>query len=327
MGTTFTFILLLAIQIAGILGDANQGPFCAKAIANYNTSGSCPEVSTFDLIDTAAYAGLWYELGSTAQFKLFSEAGLDCLQANYTLQVSNATTSLAVVNSGRRSLGPMATLGVTSISTGAKDVCMSARDVCSYLGPPSGMMQSVSELRRIASIVRKELPDQATILDDVAQKIESYGSSISKEFTMVAEHVQTIQKLDGYLSAGNNTTTANVEQIKLEIIEICKHVDTLAMFLDEMATARSLLGQAVLKLLIAGEFVSTVDVTEASALIGAAEQNILLRADRMKSSLRAMSTAAEVFLADTSVPYRNSSWSLPGVATQNITNKGRLEVA
>jgi hypothetical protein len=70
-----------------------------------------------------------------------------------------------------------------------------------------------------------------------------------------------------------------------------------------------------------------VDVTEASALIGAAEQNILLRADRMKSSLRAMSTAAEVFLADTSVPYRNSSWSLPGVATQNITNKGRLEVA
>lgn len=312
-------------MIAGVHGDANQGPFCAKAIANYNTSGSCPEVSTFDIIDTAAYAGVWYGLGSTAQVKLLSEAGLDCLQANYTLQVSNTTTSLAVVNSGRRSLGPVATLSVTSISTRAKDVCMSARDVCAYLGPLSGMMQSVHELRRIASVVRKQLPDQATILDDVAQKIEGYGSSISHEFTMVAEHVQTIQKLDGYLSAGNNTATGNVEQIKLEIIEICKHVDTLATFVDEMATARSLLGQAVVKLLIAGEFVSTVDVTEASALIGAAEQNILLRADRMKASLRAMSTAAQVLVADASVPYRNISWSLPGVATQNVTNKGRLE--
>jgi len=81
--------------------------------------------------------------------------------------------------------------------------------------------------------------------------------------------------------------------------------------------------QAVVKLLIAGEFVSTVDVTEASALIGAAEQNILLRADRMKASLRAMSAAAQVLVADASVPYRNISWSLPGVATQNVTNEGR----
>jgi len=84
--------------------------------------------------------------------------------------------------------------------------------------------------------------------------------------------------------------------------------------------------QAVVKLLLAGEFVSTVDVTEASALIGAAEQNILLRADRMKASLRAMSTAAQVLVADASVPYRNISWSLPGVGTQNVTNKGRFEV-
>jgi len=242
-GMAFTLVVFLAIQFAGIQGDANVGSFCEKAIANYNNSGACPEVSTFDIVDTVAYAGVWYEIGSTAQFKLLSEAGLDCLQANYTMQISNGTTSLAVVNSGRRSLGPVATLGVTSISTGAKDVCMSARDVCAYLGPPSGMMQSVTELRKIASTVRKELADQATILDDVAQKIESCGYSISKEFTIVAEHVQTVQKLDGYLSAGNNTATANVEQIKLEIIELCKHIDVLEEFVNEMAIARSLLGQ------------------------------------------------------------------------------------
>lgn len=82
----------------------------------------------------------------------------------------------------------------------------------------------------------------------------------------------------------------------------------------------------MLKLVIAGEFVSSVDVTEASALIGAAEESIVLQAEQMKSSLVAMNTAAEVLLAETAVPYRNISWSFPGVATLNATNKGRLEV-
>lgn len=81
-----------------------------------------------------------------------------------------------------------------------------------------------------------------------------------------------------------------------------------------------------MKLVISGELVSSVDVTEASALIGAAEESIALQADQMKSSLAAMNTAAEVLLADTAVPARNISWSIPGVAIQNTTNKGRLEV-
>lgn len=239
-------LVVLATQCARVHGDGNLSPFCEKAISNYS-SGACPEVSTFDIVDTVAYAGVWYEIGSTAQFKLSSEAGLDCLQANYTLQLSNDTSQgasqLAVVNSGRRSLGPVATLGVTGISTGAKDVCMSARGVCSQLSPPSQMMQSVTELRKIAFMVRKELPDQAEILNDVAQKIEGYGYNISAEFTKMAEHVHRIQTLDGYLSAGNNTASANVEQIKLEMIEIEKHIDVFMEFVNEMTTARILLGQ------------------------------------------------------------------------------------
>lgn len=190
-----------------------------------------------------AYAGVWYEIGSTAQFKLVSEAGLDCLQATYTVQVNNNTTSLAVVNSGRRVLGPVATLAVTSISSGTSDVCMNARDVCEYLGPASDAMQSVAELRTIADKLRKELPDQSDILETVAQQIERFASRISAEFTMMADHVQMIQRLDGSLSVGNDTATANVEQIKLELIGISKHIDVFAEFVDQMATARSLLGQ------------------------------------------------------------------------------------
>lgn len=81
-----------------------------------------------------------------------------------------------------------------------------------------------------------------------------------------------------------------------------------------------------MKLVWAGQFVSSVNVTEASALIGGAEQGILLHAKRMKSSIAAMSAASEVLLAGTDLPFRNVSWSLPGFATQNATAKGRLEV-
>lgn len=240
----FLLILVSTREFGGVHGVVTPDPFCEKA-NNYSNSTGCPDVSTFDIVDTAAYAGLWYEIGSTAQFKLQSEAGLDCLQANYTLQPPSdpSCASLAVVNSGVRSLGAIATLGITSISTGAKDVCMGARDVCSYLGPPSAMMQSVTELRKVSDIVKRSLPEQAVTLNDVAQKVEGYGYNISKEFTMLAEHVARIQNFNGYLSAGNGSATANVEQIKLDMIAISKHIDVFVEFVHEMATARSVLGQ------------------------------------------------------------------------------------
>ena len=81
-----------------------------------------------------------------------------------------------------------------------------------------------------------------------------------------------------------------------------------------------------MKLVLAGEFVCSVDITEASALIAAAEQSISLRAARMRSTHTAMNAASEVLqLADLKLP-NNLSWSSPGVATQNATARGRLEV-
>lgn len=314
------------ILVAAVHGVVPLGPFCERA-NSYATSTGCPDVSTFDVVDTAAYAGMWYEIGSTAQFKLLSEAGLNCLQANYTLELpTSGPSQLSIVNSGVRSLGAIATLGVTSISAGAKDVCTGARDVCSYLGPQSATMQSVTELRRVADMVRLSLPEEAVSLDDVALQVEGYGRNISKELTMLAAHVARIQIFDGYLSAGNGTAAANVEQIKLDMIAVSKHVDAFVEFVREMAAARSLLAQVALKLVLAGEFVSSVDITEASALIGAAEQSIALHAERMKTGLSAMSAASEVLLAAAALPDRNLSWSFPGVATRIANASGRLEV-
>ena len=233
---------LLGVRVHGVEVDT-RGAFCERA-NGWDVMTGCPDVSTFDIVDMAAYAGVWYEIGSTAQFKLLSEAGLDCLRANYTLQdQSGLAASLAVVNSGVRSLGPVATLGVTSISAGAKEVCVSARDVCSYLGLASAMMQSVAELRKISDMVRRQVPEQALTLDGVARTVQGFGDKISTELTMVAEHVGSIQTSDGYLSAGNGTTAVNVQQIKLGLEAISKHVDVFVEFVHEMATARSLLGQ------------------------------------------------------------------------------------
>ncbi|KAG0576146.1 hypothetical protein KC19_5G058600 [Ceratodon purpureus] len=329
MGTrlcTILFLLtLIAItEFAGVHGVATLDSFCEKA--NSYSNSTCPDVSTFDIVDPAAYAGMWYEIGSTAQFKLLSEAGLDCLQSNYTLQLPNdpSGAALAVVNSGERSMGAIATLAITSISTGAKEICMNARDVCSYIGPSSAMMQSVTELRIVSDKVKSSLPEQAATLDDVAQKVENYAYNVSKEFTMLAKHVAKIQTMDGFLSAGNDSAT-NVDQLKLDMIAMSKHIDVFVEFMHEMDIARSLLAQVAVKLVLAGEFVCSVDITEASALIAAAEQSISLRAARMRSTHTAMNAASEVLqLADLKLP-NNLSWSSPGVATQNATARGRLE--
>lgn len=77
---------------------------------------------------------------------------------------------------------------------------------------------------------------------------------------------------------------------------------------------------------MAGELVTSVDVTEASTLIGSVEQSIALHAERMKTSISVMSAALEVILADSGKPFHPVSWSTPAIATQNATAKGRLEI-
>lgn len=239
----FFLVLFIALQFAKVISGIDLSPFCVKANSNF---GTCPEVSSFDIVDIAAYAGLWHQIGSTAQYKLMTEAGSSCLQANYTVQLSNDTNqgaSLTVLYSGIRTLDPVATLGITSVSSASRDVCMNARDVCSLIDTSSNFMQSVTELRKIAFMVKKELPYQTEILDYVAQQIEGCGYNISKEFTMLAEHVQAIQKFDGSLSEGNGTATAIVEQMRLAMIAIGKHINVFVEFVNEIATARSLLDQ------------------------------------------------------------------------------------
>lgn len=232
--------------------------FCDRATSNTTTITTCPAISTFDLIDITAYAGLWYEIGSTAQFKLTTSAGISRVQTNYTVsqttsssssdQNLHSTTTISAVNSGVRTLGPIATTGVAGINRGAKDVCQGARDVCSSLGSQSDLMQSVNELCKVAYILADDRPDLSPTLTGVAKQVQGYASNISYvELPMLARHVKEVQVQNGYLSSDeeaniNGTAkAARVEQLRLDLAAISKHVAVIVEFVNEMAAARKCL--------------------------------------------------------------------------------------
>lgn len=216
-------------------------PFCEKANTNVT---SCPDIPTFDIVDAEAYAGLWYEIGSTAQFKLITEAGLSCSQVNYTVRVShdlNQGATLSVVNSGLRAIGPVSTLGVTSINRGSKDVCEGARDVCSVLGSGSDLLQCVEELCKVAYLISDGHPREAEVLRSTGKEISGYAYNISKEIPKLAKHLKQIQIIDGAISQANGRAKDNVEKIKLEVISATKYVAEIQEFVKEMTAARKCL--------------------------------------------------------------------------------------
>jgi hypothetical protein len=233
--------------------DLHLTSFCDRATSN-TTITTCPAISTFDLIDITAYAGLWYEIGSTAQFKLTTSAGMSRVETNYTVFQTtssssssdddhhlHSTTTISAVNSGVRTLGPIATTGVAGINRGAKDVCEGARDVCSSLGSQSDLMQSVNELCKVAYILADDRPDLSPTLTSVAKQVQGYAFNISRELPMLARHVKEVQVQNGYLSEANGTADARVEQLRLDLTAISKHVSVIVEFVNEMAAARKCL--------------------------------------------------------------------------------------
>lgn len=84
--------------------------------------------------------------------------------------------------------------------------------------------------------------------------------------------------------------------------------------------------QVALKLVMGGEFVNSVDVTEASVIIAGAEQSILVSTKRIEESLGGMRTASELILSDLNRPMEEMAWDIPAIATQNETSKGKLQV-
>jgi hypothetical protein len=88
----------------------------------------------------------------------------------------------------------------------------------------------------------------------------------------------------------------------------------------------SIFAQVALKLVVGGEFVNSVDVTEASVIIAGAEQSILVSMKRIEESVSGMRTASELILADLKRPMEEVAWDIPAIATQNETSKGKLQV-
>eukprot|EP00897_Mesotaenium_endlicherianum_P007023 jgi/Mesen1/6349/ME000328S05630 len=82
---------------------------------------TCPTPQVVNTVQLDKYAGRWYEIASTARFKVQRENGLICNQASYGLQAqaegSNASASVSVLNSGKLIADPFTTSAVVSIAS------------------------------------------------------------------------------------------------------------------------------------------------------------------------------------------------------------------
>jgi hypothetical protein len=235
----FLLQLLLSMlweQVTGI----DFHPFCKMAVARNVTT--CPDIPTFDILDADAFTGTWYEVGSTAQFKLSAEAGMSCPQVTYSLATTphtgfNQGVVFNVLNSGVQVISPLAALEVHNINQGTKDICWNARDVCSMLASGS-LQQSLAELAQVSSRVEEGSPHEASTLRAVQSKISTATENITLQLDELAYHMIDIQTHDGYLSQANGTEKSSIDEIKHAILQARQNKAAIIELVSQIANAR-----------------------------------------------------------------------------------------
>ncbi|CAM6025185.1 unnamed protein product [Sphagnum balticum] len=309
-------------QVTGI----DFHPFCKMAVARNVTT--CPDIPTFDILDADAFTGTWYEVGSTAQFKLSAEAGMSCPQVTYSLATTphtgfNQGVVFNVLNSGVQVISPLAALEVHNINQGTKDICWNARDVCSMLASGS-LQQSLAELAQVSSRVEEGSPDEASTLRAVQSKISTATENITLQLDGLAYHMIDIQTHNGYLSQANGTDKSSVDEIKHAILQARQNKAAIMELVSQIANAREELIKVAFNLFLAGYVIQSVDITQASLLIAAIEVGIVSKTTNIGLSFTSIGSAAGLTLNNK--PHIKKPLSFPSTAFQNATSGGKLQL-
>lgn len=205
MNSKAVVLLLVVLWGFGSARAAHQ-QFCGRAEA----SKSCAKPPTVDdIFKVEEYLGKWYEIGSTASFKLLTEGGLACNQARYSASLAG---KLSLLNSGLRVISRLAVAEVAAVNVAARGACAAARDVCYQLSSVGQLSHSLSNLSLIHGNAGAQLLQLSNELKSSAQAAQYALQNLSDD-------VSLIQKVNGQISQANYSSS-----LQSSVADIKEHV-------------------------------------------------------------------------------------------------------
>ncbi|KAH7276599.1 hypothetical protein KP509_39G013700 [Ceratopteris richardii] len=269
----------------------SQSSFCKRAEA----TRQCPNPPTVDSdFKIEKYLGKWYEIGSTAAFKLLFEPGLVCDRALY----SSADGKLSLRNSGLRVISRLAAAEVTAINVAARGSCTAAREVCYQLPALMELSQSLSD-----SSLRYRL----------ASSVQAAGLALDR----LAADVTLVQQANGDISQANYSPGGRTLQSSVDVInrftkDAEEQRNTIANFAAELNNIRS---------------EATKESEQAQKTLGSAAVKIGASSAGIGVALKALEVGAKSLLSNGQPVGDGSVSSVMGtIAQPSATSPAKLQV-
>lgn len=321
-----TTLLWLCVQLFSVSFStftievsANAGAtFCARAVA----SKSCATPPTVDAINLEAYLGHWYEIGSTASFKLLTEAGLVCDQAQYSSNSGN----LSLVNSGLNVIGTLAAAQVSAVSLAARGVCTGAKDICNGLAPSAVIAQALQDISEaVANLASIDHAD-AALLSRASQKLSKSVDLAESAVQALADDVSQIQQSNGQISQANAIVPRNIAAIQRYANQASNQQAIVNALAGDLYSA-SFQVKAVSAKLRKSEANVKQTLDKAAGLLTEEATKFTASSTAIATSLEAIKATSATLLLDGKPIENGSVRSVNGRITQNSGAAAKLEVS
>jgi lipocalin len=165
-------------------------------------------------VDIESYVGTWYQIASTARYKLSYESGLVCEQANYTLLSEPVAARISVVNSGAAVISRPEAAALSRFSLTAGAVCSNARIICSLATPrTSRLRQSLAALGSAELALSDAHPSTAAELHIHTRSAARLLRLVESEIESLALNASLIQQAHARLSQDVGRRSDNIHHI------------------------------------------------------------------------------------------------------------------
>ncbi|CAM6086033.1 unnamed protein product [Calypogeia fissa] len=343
-------ILLALLLLQRSFGFATSSSFCLNTLSR----PVCPDLQTFDQFNITAYGGRWYEIGSNGYFKNVEEAGGTCVTADYNV-VMNVTTSgspnpklsstslansttIGVVNSFSKQIGPIATSVVQGISLRAGEVCQQARQICKQTHIHGDLFRGLNMIDRLASKIVPNFSLEGDGLVKAKLRIDEGVEKINETLEFLSSNITELQLINANLSQAQGDQTLSVytltdlaRQSSGSVDDIMDSVREISMARLQVAKIAGLLfGISNAETYLFGEnsSVSTersaVQLFKAAALIQSAEESLHGPLAVIKASLLGAAQSTSMLNVDPTGPSGPTPYLQGQVIPVTGNHSGRL---
>ncbi|KAH7372696.1 hypothetical protein KP509_17G017000 [Ceratopteris richardii] len=180
----------------------DSSDFCMRRVA----TKTCPTPPTIDTIDLHTFLGSYYEVGTTARYKLRSEGGLVCMRSNFSMDTppeaqANVVT-IDVQNTGLQVVGIESVSAFSKISYSAADVCANAARMCAMMDTSSKLSEALVRIGTVSNDIAFSSPMDLKPLNHAAAIINSSVANVYRKADALALTVTVISRIAAELSQG-----------------------------------------------------------------------------------------------------------------------------